>query len=123
MQSEEYGTTGMIASPKDYIRILEGLTEGKLVSAASLAEMKQWVQGSSSQEPDYGLGLTYWGYKGKSQFGHDGDGIGATIELIYFPASKTYVLAAANASLEFGGETAQLLYGFRNEVAEYLAGF
>lgn len=123
MQSEEYGANGLIASAGDFIKLLEGLVEGKLVSAASLGDMKQWVQGSGSQEPDYGLGLCYWGFKGKQQWGHDGDGVGATIELIYFPASRTYVVAAANASTEFGGETAQQLLDFRNEVGNYLAGF
>ena len=123
MMSEEYGATGIIASPKDYIRLLEGLVNGELVSGTSFGQMKQWVTGSTSQEPDYGFGLCYWGYKGKTQFGHDGDGIGSTIELIYFPQSKTYLLAAANGTTEFGGNMAQQLFGFRNEVAEYLAGF
>lgn len=123
MQCEEYGANGLIASAGDFIRLLEGLAEGKLVSPGSLTEMQQWVQAKDSQEPDYGLGLCYWGFKGRQQWGHDGDGVGATIELIYFPASRTYVVAAANASTEFGGETAQLLHDFKNEVGNYLAGF
>ena len=122
-KSEEYGATGLIASPQDFIRLLEGLNKGELVSPASLNEMRQWVKGSNSQEPEYGLGLGFWGYKGRANYGHDGDGIGATIELLYFPTSNTYVLAAANASTEFGGEIAGHLLNFRNEIGEYLAGF
>lgn len=122
-KSEEYGATGLIASLEDYIRLLEGLVNGELVSAASLNEMRTWVQGSASVEPDYGLGFCYWGFGGKPAYGHDGDGIGATIQLVYFPASKTYAVAAANASAEFGGEIAEVLQAFKKEVGDYLAGF
>ena len=123
MQNEEYGTTGIIATPKDYITFLKSLVDGELVSTQSLAEMRTWVQGKTAAEPDYGLGLTYWGYKGKMQYGHDGDGIGATAMLVYFPASNTYVFIAANATLEMGGEMQQHLSEFRNEVCNFLATF
>jgi D-alanyl-D-alanine carboxypeptidase len=123
MQNEEYGTTGIIASPSDYITFLKSLVDGKLVSAQSLAEMRTWVQGKTSSEPDYGLGLTYWGYKGKMQYGHDGDGIGATAQVVYFPTSNTYVFLAANATTEMGGDMQQLIADFRNEVCNFLATF
>ncbi|QMU28131.1 serine hydrolase domain-containing protein [Adhaeribacter radiodurans] len=123
MQSEEFGATGIIASPEDYIRFLEGLLNGKLVSEASLLEMKQWVQGKASVEPDYGLGLTYFGYRGKPNFGHDGDGIGANAFLLYFPTSQTYMFIASNSSTEFGGPMQQNISNFRNEVGNFLAGF
>jgi D-alanyl-D-alanine carboxypeptidase len=123
MQNEEYGTTGIIAAPADYITFLKSLVDGKLVTARSLTEMKTWVQGRNATEPDYGLGLTYWGYNGKMQYGHDGDGIGATAQLTYFPASNTYVFLAANATVEMGGEMQQHIADFRNEVCTFLAGF
>jgi D-alanyl-D-alanine carboxypeptidase len=123
MQNEEYGTTGIIASPSDYITFLKSLVEGKLVGTQALAEMKTWVQGKTSAEPDYGLGLTYWGYKGKMQYGHDGDGIGATAQLVYFPSSNTFVYIAANATTEMGGNMQQTIADFRNEVCNFLATF
>jgi D-alanyl-D-alanine carboxypeptidase len=123
MQSEEYGTTGIIASPADYISFLKKLVEGKLVNAQSLVDMKTWVQGKESMEPDYGLGLTYWGYKGKIQYGHDGDGIGATAQLTYFPSNNTFVFIAANATTEMGGDMQKNIAEFRNEVCNFLAGF
>jgi D-alanyl-D-alanine carboxypeptidase len=123
MQNEEYGTTGVIASPSDYITFLKSLVNGKLVNAQSLTEMRTWVQGKASAEPDYGLGLTYWGYRGKVQYGHDGDGIGATAQLTYFPASDTYVFIAANATTEMGGDMQRTIAEFRNEVCNFLATF
>ena len=122
-QNEEYGTVGLIASPENYISLMEGLVNGKLVSAASLSEMKQWVQGSRSSEPDYGLGLSYWGYKKKPNFGHDGDGVGCHSLLLYFPGSKTYLFIAVNATTHFGGKIQQTISNFQNEVCNYLAAF
>jgi D-alanyl-D-alanine carboxypeptidase len=122
-QNEEYGTVGVIATPEDYLRFMEGLVNGKLVNAASLNEMKQWVQGSASSEPDYGLGLSYWGYRNQPNFGHDGDAVGAHTLLLYFPASATYVFIGVNVSTQFGGSIEQVVSEFRNEVCNYLASF
>lgn len=123
MENEEWGTTGIIASSDNYIRLLKGLVTGQLVSDASLQEMKSWVTGKESSEPDYGYGLTYFGYKGKPNFGHDGDGIGASAFLLYFPAGDTYVFIATNSSTEFGGPMQLNISSLRNEISEYLAGF
>lgn len=123
MQSEEYGATGIIATPKDYISFLKALNEGKLLTPTTLSLMRTWIQGKQSTEPDYGLGLMYWGYKGKEQYGHDGDGIGAAANLMYFPASDTYVFFAVNSTTELGGDLFNKIYGFRNEIGNYLAGF
>jgi hypothetical protein len=57
------------------------------------------------------------------QYGHDGDGIGATAQLVYFPSSNTYVFIAANATTEMGGEMQQTIADFRNEVCNFLATF
>ncbi|HEX2534632.1 MAG TPA: serine hydrolase domain-containing protein [Chitinophagaceae bacterium] len=122
-KSEEYGTVGLVATPDNYLRLLQGLVEGRLVNAASLAEMKQWVQGSGSSEPDYGLGLSYWGYGSKPNFGHDGDGIGCHTILLYFPGSQTYLFLAVNAPIVFGGRMQQIISEFQNETGNYLASF
>jgi D-alanyl-D-alanine carboxypeptidase len=122
-QNEEYGTVGLIATPANYISLMDGLVNGRLVSSASLNEMKQWVKGSRSSEPDYGLGLSYWGYKSKPNFGHDGDGVGCHSLLLYFPTSKTYVFIAVNASTQFGGKIQQTISSFQNEICNYLASF
>jgi D-alanyl-D-alanine carboxypeptidase len=123
MQHEEYGTTGIIATSDNYIKLLKGLVTGKLVSGASLAEMKNWVTGSRSSEPDYGYGLVYYGYRQKPNFGHDGDGIGANALVLYFPTSHSYVFIATNGSSEFGGPMQLNLSLLKNEICEYLAGF
>lgn len=122
-QSEEYGTVGIIATPENYIRFMEGLVEGRLVSDGSLQEMQQWITGTGSSEPDYGLGLSYWGYKNKPNFGHDGDAVGSHALLLYFPTSKTYLFLAANATTEFGGDIAVKIMELQNKAAGYLADF
>ena len=122
-QNEEYGTVGLIATPGNYIRLMEGLVKGKLVNAVSFNEMKTWVTGKHSSEPDYGLGLSYWGYKNKANFGHDGDGVGTHSLLLFFPTSNTYVFLAVNATPEFGGQIQQTISNFQNEVCNYLASF
>ncbi len=123
MQNEIYGEDGLIAAPDNYIRLMEGLVNGQLVSAASLDEMKEWVQNPGSAEPDYGLGLGYWGYKNKPNFGHNGSGIGAYSLCLYFPGSQTYLFASVNASTEFGGPMEGNIYAFMNELGDYLAEF
>jgi D-alanyl-D-alanine carboxypeptidase len=121
MQNEIYGEDGLIATPDNYIRMMEGLVNGQLVSAASLDEMKEWIQNPGSTEPDYGLGLVYVGYKNKPNFGHNGIGIGSYSLCLYFPGDQTYLYVALNVSPEFGGPVEQKIYSFINEVGNYLA--
>lgn len=123
MQNEIFGEDGIIATPDNYIRLMEGLVNGQLVSAASLNEMKEWIQNPGSSEPDYGLGLIYMGYKNKPNFGHNGSGIGAYSLCLYFPSSQTYLFVSINVSTEFGGPLEQNVFNLINAVGDYLAGY
>jgi D-alanyl-D-alanine carboxypeptidase len=100
---EGYG--GIAANGTDAIRFLEALNAGKVVNQTSLNEMRTWIKGKESTVPDYGLGLEYFEYnKGVPTYGHEGDNIGATTQLIYVPASDTYLFISINAGRQIFGQ-------------------
>jgi D-alanyl-D-alanine carboxypeptidase len=95
------GDDGIITNPADAIRFLEALIEGKLVSKASLAEMRTWINDSNGV-PQYGLGLDLTTLGGKEAIGHSGGGLGAGSQLYYFPEKNTFVFLAINLATVTG---------------------
>lgn len=117
-----YGEDGVIATPLDFVHFMQALAGGEVVSEAAWAEMTQWVQGSQSTEPDYGLGLVWVNFGGGvHEFGHYGGGVGGVCVLIYLPEQKTSVYVATNAGTITGGEYAHLAYTFINRIPAVLA--
>lgn len=103
---EGYG--GIIAHGSDVIRFYEALFTGRVLNAASLAQMRTWITGSKSDEPDYGLGLEYYGKYNKRvptvTYGHEGDGLGGTTQLLYVPVNNTYLFITINAGRQIFGQ-------------------
>lgn len=95
------GDDGIITTPNDAIRFLEGLNTGKIISPESLAEMKTWVNDSKGI-PQYGLGLDITSLGGQEAIGHSGGGLGAGSQLYYFPEQKTYFFLAINLATVTG---------------------
>lgn len=95
------GDDGIITTPADGIRFLEGLISGELISKETLVEMKTWVNDSKGL-PQYGLGLDLTTLGGKEAIGHSGGGLGAGSQLYYFPEQKTYVFLAINLATVTG---------------------
>lgn len=95
------GDDGIVTTAGDALRFLEGLLGGKLISAASLAEMKIWVNDARGI-PQYGLGLDVTTLGGKEAIGHSGGGLGAGSQLYYFPEQKTYIFLAINLATVTG---------------------
>ncbi|WP_051315431.1 serine hydrolase domain-containing protein [Algoriphagus terrigena] len=95
------GDDGIVTTPGDGIRFLEGLLSGKLISEQSLSEMKTWVNDAKGL-PQYGLGLDLTTIGGKEAIGHSGGGLGAGSQLYYFPERKTYIFLAINLATVTG---------------------
>ncbi|MBD0257614.1 MAG: beta-lactamase family protein [Cytophagales bacterium] len=89
------GDDGIVATPADAVKFLRGLMEGKLLSAATMDEMKTWVNNRKG-EPAYGLGLAYATVHGQVAYGHTGGGLGAGCQLYYFPEKGVYVFIGIN---------------------------
>lgn len=89
------GDDGIVTTPADAIKFLQGLVEGKLLSAPTMKEMQMWVKNDKGQ-PVYGLGLVRRDLGGVEAFGHSGGGIGAGCELYYFPQKHLYYFVAIN---------------------------
>ncbi len=99
------GYGGIAANGADVIRFMEALMNGKIVSQGSLHEMRQWIQGKQSTEPDYGFGLEYFEYiKGIPTYGHEGDNLGGTTEVLYIPSKQTYIFISINAGRQLFGQ-------------------
>jgi D-alanyl-D-alanine carboxypeptidase len=119
--SGAYG--GIISTANDVIKFFDALVNGKVVSAGSLSQMTNWIQGSSSTQPDYGLGLEYFAFGNNStmQFGHEGDGVGCTTQIMYVPATKTYLYINCNIGRKVEGPFLFKTTDFKNELCNYIA--
>lgn len=89
------GDDGIVATPIDAVKFLQGLMNGQLLQPATLELMKIWVNDSKGN-PAYGLGLDYTLFQGEVAYGHSGGGIGAGCNLYYFPKQNAYVFIAIN---------------------------
>ena len=100
------GYGGIAANGRDIILFYEALMEGRLISEGSLNQMKTWVTGKSSTEPDYGLGLEYFTFGDPSipTYGHEGDNIGGTTMVLYIPGKQRYLFISENAGRQLFGE-------------------
>ncbi|HEV7332638.1 MAG TPA: serine hydrolase domain-containing protein [Flavisolibacter sp.] len=119
--SRAYGGIG--ATPFDVLLFFESLVQGTLLSPASLQEMKTWVQGKESTQPDYGLGLEFYQYHPGSspQFGHEGDGIGSTTQVFYVPDNNTFLYINCTAGRKIFGPYLFKTTDLKNELCRYVA--
>lgn len=119
------GYGGIAANGLDVIRFMEALINGQIISNASLQEMRTWVQGKSSTEPDYGLGFEYYGRYNKTEptvtYGHEGDGLGGTTQVIYVPANNTYLFITINAGRQLFGEYLFKTSDMKIDLCRYVA--
>lgn len=83
------GAGAVVSTPTDLDRFLEALFAGKLVSAASLGEMKTIRDG-------FGRGLMRLPFHDKQGFGHGGTIDGFQSMASYFPADKLAVTLSTN---------------------------
>ncbi|HET9505665.1 MAG TPA: serine hydrolase domain-containing protein [Hymenobacter sp.] len=86
------GAGAVVSTPADLDRFLEALFGGKLVSAASLAQMQTF----QDKQP-FGRGLMRIPFNGKQAFGHGGTIDGFQSSAGYFPDDKLAVTLSTNA--------------------------
>jgi D-alanyl-D-alanine carboxypeptidase len=119
--SGAYG--GIVSTADDVIKFFDALVNGRVVSAGSFSQMTNWIQGISSTQPDYGLGLEYFafGNNSTSQFGHEGDGVGCTTQIMYVPATKTFLYINCTIGRKVEGPFLFKTTDFKNELCNYIA--
>ena len=119
--SDGYG--GIAATPADAVNFYDALLKGKVVSTSSLQEMKTWVSGETSTEPEYGEGFEYWQFKDGStpQFGHEGDGIGCSTQLFYVPDNHTILYININVGRQLFGPYLFKITDMKRELCRYAA--
>lgn len=88
------GAGAMVSTPTDLSRFIEGLFAGKIISAASLEQMKTMKDG-------YGLGIFETKFTSKKSYGHDGGIDGFTSRLNYFPEDKTTLAIISNGNTDY----------------------
>lgn len=121
--SDAYGM--LAATPTDVMRFHEALLNGEIISESSLNEMKTWVSGVNSTEPEYGEGFEYWQFNEGStpQFGHEGDGIGCSTQLFYVPDNQTMVYINTNVGRQIFGPYLFKITDFKRELCRYVANY
>ena len=118
------GYGGIAATPDNVIRFYEALVNGKVLTAPALRMMQQWFRGKVSGQPDYGLGLEYFQFDrllGPPQFGHEGDGIGSSTQVMFVPATGTTAFITCNAGRKLFGPYLFHITDLKNELSRYLA--
>lgn len=113
------GDDGMVATPIDAVKFLKGLMEGKLLKAATMTQMQQWVKNDAGQ-PAYGLGLIYIQVGELVGYGHGGGGLGAGCLLLYVPGKKTYVFLATNIGVVIDGPAGVKVNQMKDEILAVL---
>jgi D-alanyl-D-alanine carboxypeptidase len=89
------GDDGIIATPVDYVKFLQALMNHQLLSRSTMDQMFTFIN-NDSDEGAYGLGIHKKEYRGFTEYGHSGGGIGAGSYLAYFPHNQTYLFIAIN---------------------------
>lgn len=90
------GDDGIIATPYDYIRFLQALTEKQILKDSTFREMLTFVKKEGNDSYGYGLGINREYYKGQLQYGHSGGGIGGACYLTCFPDKNIYLFIGIN---------------------------
>lgn len=85
------GAGAIVSNPADLNKFIEALLEGKIVSAASLAQIK-------TIKDNFGMGLTRIPFYDKEGFGHGGAIDGFTSLLYYFPTDKLAIAITSNGN-------------------------
>lgn len=91
------GAGAIVSTPTDLSRFIEGVFTGKIISAASLEQMKTAKDG-------YGMGMFPAPFAAKKGFGHDGSIDGFTSMLVYFPEEKTTIAIVNNGSNNYSNK-------------------
>lgn len=114
---------GIAAKAADVIKFYEALVNGKVVSNKSLKAMTTWTQGKTSTQPDYGLGIEYYQFAPgtTAQFGHEGDGIGCTTQIMYIPDTHTYLYINCTVGRQVEGPFLYKTTDFKNELCAFVA--
>jgi CubicO group peptidase (beta-lactamase class C family) len=86
------GAGAVVSTPTDLDRFLEALFGGKLVSAASLAQMQTF-----QDKQAFGRGLMRIPFNGKQAYGHGGTIDGFQSSAGYFPDEKLAITLSTNA--------------------------
>ena len=84
------GAGAMLSTPTDLVLFLEALFAGRIVSTASLEQMKTIQDG-------YGMGMFQFPLNDKTSYGHTGGIDGFSSMLSYFPADKVTFALTSNS--------------------------
>lgn len=86
------GAGAVVSNPEDLSRFIEALFAGKIISQASLDQMK-------TIKEQYGMGMFEFPYNEKKCFGHSGGIDGFTSFLAYFPNDKLTIAMTSNGAI------------------------
>lgn len=96
LQNELTGSDGIIASVEDYVFFLDKLLNAEIVTASSLAEMKQFIPTDNTNTEGYGLGLRVRNSQYGAYIGHGGRSIGTGMDLYHFVDKNTTICLSTN---------------------------
>jgi D-alanyl-D-alanine carboxypeptidase len=113
----EYGDGGIVATSLDFVKFMDGLVNGRILSAGNVELMR-----TPTLNSEYGLGLDIFNYQKKVQFGHQGAVFGGSSLLLHFSEQKTSLFIAANCDATLvGGKTLQFYHEMKNKICDLIA--
>jgi D-alanyl-D-alanine carboxypeptidase len=115
-----YGDDGILATAADFGRFVEAVFKGNLVSPASLEAMTTWIKMEDplSDSDFYGLGLMNRATPYGNCIGHEGDYIGASSFMYYFPQSDVTIVVGTNRGMVTLAGFKLFKEELRNEIAK-----
>lgn len=115
----ESGSNSVMATPRNFVDFMHGLSHGGLLNAATFSEMKKEYTGKD-QADVYGLGLEY--FEKNQMYGHSGSSFGGRTLLLYNPKTDTSFFVGVNAGAELGGPVLERIAGMMEELISRMAG-
>ncbi|HMR84225.1 MAG TPA: serine hydrolase domain-containing protein [Niabella sp.] len=116
----ESGSNSIMATPKDFVDFIHGLTHGRLLNAAFFSEMKKEYAGNDGADI-YGLGLEYFEKSGTKLYGYSGSSFGGRTLLLYNPKTDVSFFVGVNAGAELGGPVLETIAALMDELISKLA--
>jgi D-alanyl-D-alanine carboxypeptidase len=86
------GAGSLVSTPTDLVKFINALFTGKIISNASLEQMK-------TMRDYYGMAMFTFSYVGKNGYGHSGEIDGFSSTLCYFPGDKLAIAYVSNGTV------------------------
>jgi len=96
--SDVWAGGGFLSTSEDLVRFADGLAAGQLLRPETVELLFEPLVTNAGEGTDYGLGWASGDHEDRRWVGHGGSHVGASANLVLFPAEKLAVALLTNAN-------------------------